>query len=48
MAREDLNTLHDFYEEVKQEPSKQTKANRMSFVPPSATATEKEQSEKQI
>lgn len=48
LAREDLRTLDDLYNEVKLEPSAQKKNNRISYVPPSATSVEKQQSEQQI
>lgn len=45
LAREDLNTLHEFYDEVKAEPSKQ-KSNRISILPPpTASDQEKKASE---
>ena len=48
LAREDLNTLHEFYDEVKAETSKQKANNRISCIPPppvSFSNHEKEASE---
>lgn len=36
MAREDLRTLHEFYDEIKAESTKQ-RVNRLSYLPPDAT-----------
>lgn len=42
LAREDLRTLDDLYNEVKLESSAQRKNNRISYVPPSASPVEKQ------
>ena len=47
LAREDLNTLHEFYDEVKAEKSKH-RSNRISYIPPTASDQEKQASEQQI
>ena len=36
LAREDMNTLNEFYDEIKAEPALQ-RANRISYIPPNAT-----------
>ena len=36
LAREDLNTLNEFYDEVKAEPTNR-RANRISYIPPTET-----------
>ena len=44
LAREDMNTLNEFYDEIKAEPALQ-RANRMSYIPPNATQNQIENSE---
>ena len=46
MAREDLNTLNDFYDEIKAEPERR-RANRISYLP-TATTEQKVKSEAEI
>ena len=47
LAREDLNTLHEFYDEVKAEPSRE-RSNRVSYIPPTDTEPVKQVTEQQI
>ena len=47
LAREDMNTLNEFYDEIKAEPALQ-RANRISYIPPNATKNQIENSEKEI
>ena len=47
LAREDMNTLNEFYDEIKAEPALQ-RANRISYIPPNATQKQIENSEQEI
>ena len=44
LAREDMNTLNDFYDEIKAEPALQ-RANRISYYPRNSTLKEVENHE---
>lgn len=47
LAREDINTLNDFYDEVKKE-KKAIRSNRISYLPPEASEEEKKQVDEHI